>query len=77
MKLVLFAVNHIFMIYHPLLCGWPEVLRGGYSFEVLQGYALPCPQWLMLGCKCTFAHISYLANGLYVNICFKKFSVIL
>ena len=23
------------------------------SFEVLQGYALPCQEWLRLGCKCT------------------------
>ena len=46
-------VNHIFMIYLPLLCGRHEVLQGGSSFEVLQGYALPCPRWLTLGCKCT------------------------
>jgi len=36
-------VDHIYMIYLPL-CGRPEVL---------QGYALPCPRWLTLGCKCT------------------------
>jgi len=46
-------VNHIFMIYLPLLCGRPEGLQGDYSFEVLQGCALPCPWWLTLGCKCT------------------------
>jgi len=33
----------IFTMYLPLLCGRPEVLQGDYSFEVLQGYALPCP----------------------------------
>jgi len=26
------------MIYVSLLCWRPEVLQGGYSFEVLQGY---------------------------------------
>jgi len=41
------------MINLPLFCGRPEVLQGDYSFEVLQGNALPCPRWLMLGCKCT------------------------
>jgi len=41
------------MIDLPLLCGRPEVLQGDSSFEVLQGFALPCPRWLTLGCKCT------------------------
>ena len=41
------------MLHLPLLCGRPDVLQGGYSFELLQGYALPCPRWLTLGCKCT------------------------
>jgi len=27
----------------PLLCGRPEILQGDSSFEVLQGYTLPCP----------------------------------
>jgi len=36
-------VYQIFMIYLPLPCGRPEDLRGEYSFEVLHGYALPCP----------------------------------
>jgi len=40
------------MIYLPLLWGRPEVLQGTSSFEVLQGYALPCPRWLTLGCNC-------------------------
>jgi len=31
------------MICLSLLCGRPEVLQGDYSFEVLQGCALPCP----------------------------------
>jgi len=31
-----------FKIYFPLLCGRPEVLQGDYSFEILQGCALPC-----------------------------------
>jgi len=31
------------MIYLSLFCGRPEVLQGDSSFEVLQGYALPCP----------------------------------
>jgi len=44
-KLFWFTVNHIFMINLSLLCGRPEVLQGDYSFEVLQGYALPCPRW--------------------------------
>jgi len=41
------------MIYLSLHCGRPEVLQGDSSFEVLQGYALACPRWLTLGCKCT------------------------
>ena len=41
-KLFWFTVYEIFMIYLPLLCGRPEVLQGGYSFEVLQGYAFLC-----------------------------------
>ena len=49
-----FTVNHIFIVYLPLLCGRPEVLQDDSSFEVLQGYALPCPWWLTLGCKCTW-----------------------
>jgi len=32
------------MMHLPLLCRGPEVLRGGCSFEVLQGYAFPCPE---------------------------------
>jgi len=36
-------MNHIFMIYLPLVCRRPEVLQGDYSFEDLQGYAFPCP----------------------------------
>jgi len=43
-QLFLYTVYHIFMIYLPLLCRRPEVL---------QGYALPCPRWLTLGCKCS------------------------
>jgi len=31
----------------------PELLQGDSSLEVLQDYALPCPRWLTLGCKCT------------------------
>jgi len=46
-------VNNVFMIYLLLLCGRPEVLQGDSSFEVLLGCVLPCPRWLMLGCKCT------------------------
>jgi len=46
-------VNHIFMIYLPLLCGRPEVLQGDSSFKVCQDYPLPCPRWFTLGCKCT------------------------
>ena len=53
LKLVWFAVYHMFMIYLPLLCRRLEVLQGDYSFDVLQGYALPCPKWLTLGFKCT------------------------
>jgi len=52
-KLLWFVVNHIVMIYLPLLWERPEVLKDDYSFEVLQGDALPCPRWLTLGCKCT------------------------
>jgi len=33
----------IFMIYHPPLCGISEGLQGASSFEVMQGYAFPCP----------------------------------
>jgi len=29
------------------------MLQGDFSFKVLQGYALPRPKWLTLGCKCT------------------------
>jgi len=32
------------MIYVTLLCGRPEVLQADYSFEVLQGCALPCAE---------------------------------
>ena len=52
-KLLWFVVNHILMIYLPLLWERPEVLKDDYSFEVLQDDALPCPRWLTLGCKCT------------------------
>jgi len=36
-------VYQIFMISVPLLCGRPKVFQGDSSFEVMQGYALPCP----------------------------------
>ena len=31
------------MICLSLFCGRPEVFQADYSFEILQGYALPCP----------------------------------
>jgi len=52
-KLFWLTMYHIFMIYHPLLHGRPEVLQGDSSFKVLQGYDLLCPRWLTLGFKST------------------------
>jgi len=46
-------MDHIFMIYLPLLCGRPEVLQGISSFGVLQAYDLPCQRWPKLGCRST------------------------
>ena len=78
-KLFSFTVNHIFMMDLSFLCGRPEVLQGDYSFEVLQCYALPCPEVTHVGCKCTH-HLKHRGgqktlhtSGLEANVAHVKY----